>query len=65
VKTLNVHVGRKKQQHSMQSPQHSNPFYAAPSLEDEEAEDGELEAGELCEDGDSANNFKRARHAIV
>ena len=26
-----------------------------------EAEDGELEAGELCEDGDSASNFKRAR----
>jgi len=31
----------------------------------DETEDGELEAGELCEDGDSATNFKRARFAMA
>lgn len=31
----------------------------------EETEEGELEAGELCEDGDSATNFKRARLAVA
>lgn len=61
VKRLNENEGKKK--HLLQSPQRSNAAFA--SVVEDETEDGELEAGELCEDGDSATNFKRARLALA